>query len=440
MTKFCRSLMINVPRAITFNFKTFSTFPVNLCNKVEFKENDSIHLWGTNYIRDDYTNVSPHLLSFVTRNLHNQKNHPLNLLKLRIMRYMYGSYVNRRGNPLFSVYDKLLPIVTTYQNFDSLLIPQNHPSRKKSDSYYINSQYLLRPHTSAHQNELIKSGLDHFLVIGDVYRRDEIDSKHYPVFHQCEAVRLVSAHELFIDIPDGEHLKLFEKDVRKPEKQECHTLEATKLMEKDLKTCLIGLVKRLFGSNIEFKWTESYFPFTHPSWELEIKHEGEWLEVLGCGVMEQDILNRAGASDKIGWAFGLGLERIAMKLYSIPDIRLFWSQDSGFLSQFLVNDIETPVKYKATSKYPQCINDISFWIPDGFDTNDFYDLVRSIGGEIIEQVHKIDEFFHPKQKKWSYCFRIVYRHMERTLTQQEVNDIHKGIENAATEKLKVEIR
>lgn len=109
---------------------------------------------------------------------------------------MYGSYVNRRGNPLFSVFDDLLPVVTTYQNFDSLLVPSDHPSRKKSDTYYLNSNFLLRPHTSAHQNELIKSGLNNFLVIGDVYRRDEIDSKHYPVFHQCEAVRLLSSHEV----------------------------------------------------------------------------------------------------------------------------------------------------------------------------------------------------------------------------------------------------
>ncbi|GFW17190.1 phenylalanine--tRNA ligase, mitochondrial [Trichonephila clavipes] len=109
---------------------------------------------------------------------------------------MYGSFLNRYGNPLFSVYDDLPNIVTTEQNFDSLLVSKNHPSRNKSDSYYINSDVLLRTHTSAHQKELVKSGLDHFLVIGDVYRRDEIDAKHYPVFHQCEAVRLLSPHEV----------------------------------------------------------------------------------------------------------------------------------------------------------------------------------------------------------------------------------------------------
>lgn len=75
-----------------------------------------------------------------------------------------------------------------------------------------------------------------------------------------------------------------------------------------------------------------------------------------------------------------------------------------------------------------------------YHPNDFYDIARSIGGEIIEQVYKIDEFFHPKHKRQSYCYRIVYRHMERTLTQKEVNDIHKEIECAAVKQLNVEIR
>lgn len=77
-----------------------------------------------------------------------------------------------------------------------------------------------------------------------------------------------------------------------------------------------------------------YFPFTHPSWELEVHFNGDWLEVLGCGITRHDILKSAGAPGTIGWAFGLGLERLAMLLYDIPDIRLFWSKDTGFLSQF----------------------------------------------------------------------------------------------------------
>lgn len=92
-----------------------------------------------------------------------------------------------KGSPVFSVYDRLSPVVSVAQNFDSLLIPAGHPSRARSDCYYINKNTLLRAHTTAHQCDLIKAGLDNFIVIGEVYRRDEIDSTHYPVFHQVES-------------------------------------------------------------------------------------------------------------------------------------------------------------------------------------------------------------------------------------------------------------
>lgn len=186
----------NINLIYLFNKRTISFSTPILSSKTGLKECEFLTVCDKKYARDEFTNVTPHILSFLPRNLQFIKNHPLYLIKQRIIRYMYGSFLNRRGNPLFSVYDHLSPVVSVQQNFDSLLVPKDHVCRNKSDSYYINSEYLLRPHTSAHQNELIKSGLDHFLVFGDVYRRDEIDSKHYPVFHQCEAVRLLSSHEV----------------------------------------------------------------------------------------------------------------------------------------------------------------------------------------------------------------------------------------------------
>lgn len=405
---------------------------------------NEVTVLGNTYPKDNYTNVTEKVLSHVGKNLYLQKYHPLSLVRQRIVNYFYKTFANSRGNPEFSVYENLSPAVSVKQNFDSLLIPENHPSRQKSDCYYINRGYLLRAHTTAHQSELIKSGLNNFLIIGDVYRRDEIDRTHYPVFHQVDAVRLKTKEQLFSNDPS---LNLFEEgnNIRatgESVKQACHTLEAVKLMEHELKSTLTGLAKQLFGSDIKCRWVNVYFPFTEPSWELEVFHEGNWLELLGCGIMQQPILNAAGVQDRIGWAFGIGLERIAMCLYKIPDIRLFWSQDSGFLSQFKTDNVNKNIIYKPVSQYPQCINDISFWLPQGreFSSNDFYDLVRSVGGNIVEQVVLVDEFQHPKTGKTSHCYRIIYRHMEKTLTQSEVNAVHKEIENNAHQLLGVTIR
>uniref|UniRef100_A0A8D0L5A8 FDX-ACB domain-containing protein n=1 Tax=Sphenodon punctatus TaxID=8508 RepID=A0A8D0L5A8_SPHPU len=111
---------------------------------------------------------------------------------------------------------------------------------------------------------------------------------------------------------------------------------------------------------------------------MVVGRAGEVLAPLVCG---------AGAEDKIGWAFGLGLERLAMILYSIPDIRLFWSEDDRFLEQFRVPHIDQKILFQPLSKYPPVINDISFWIPvEKYIENDFYDLVRSIGGDLVEKV------------------------------------------------------
>lgn len=137
--------------------------------------------------------------------------------------------------------------------------------------------------------------------------------------------------------------------------------------------------------------------------------------------------------NKIGWAYGLGLERIAMVLYSIPDIRLFWSTDERFLSQFEQGKIST---FQPYSKYPSCFKDVSFWGPEGsaaLHENDFCDLVRDVAGDLIEDVKKvrfhcraglllltepchlfkIDEFVHPKTNRTSVCFRVNYRSMDK---------------------------
>merc|ERR1712146_474309 len=161
------------------------------------------------------------------------------------------------------------------------------------------------------------------------------------------------------------------------------------------------------------------------------------LEVLGCGVMQQAILDDAGRNEFKAWAFGLGLERLAMVLFNIPDIRLFWTDDERFSKQFSEGKITT---FKPYSKYPPCFKDIAFWTPEGFVPNDFYEIGRGVAGELVEQMELIDEFTHPKTGKTSHCYRITYRSMDRSLSDEEVNDLQFKLRDLAEEKLGIELR
>ena len=149
---------------------------------------------------------------------------------------------------------------------NSLQTPKDHVSRSRKDCFYVNKDYLLRAHTTAHDNELIRSGLDAFLTFGDVYRRDEIDSKHYPIFHQCDAVRLFDKHKLFKEA--NADMSIFESDesqrVQTSEKQKVYTLDASKLVEYDLKNCLTNLVSFIFGnSGKKYKFTVQFLLTTN---------------------------------------------------------------------------------------------------------------------------------------------------------------------------------
>ena len=337
--------------------------------------------------------MTPNIASRIGRNLHRQTHHPLAIILSIIQDYWHD----------FTLHDNLSPIVSLQANFDSLLIPPNHISRSPSDTYYINNSQCLRTHTSAHQVELLQRGERQFLVAGDVYRRDEIDKSHYPVFHQVEGVKVFPQNNV-------------------------------EVVTEDLKMSLEGMTQTLFGRDIKMRWVDAYFPFTNPSFELEIYFRDEWLEVLGCGVMEAAIVQH---SDGVGWAFGLGLERLAMVLFDIPDIRLFWSQDERFLRQFQSGKI---VKFQPYSKYPPCYKDISFWTADDFHSNDLNEIVRDVAGDLVEQVSLIDSFRHPKTNRLSHCYRIAYRSMDRSLTNSEIDSLQEQVRLLATKRLGLELR
>jgi len=193
-------------------------------------------------------------------------------------------------------------IETEFYNFEALNIPKNHPARDMHDTFYVDVNNLLRTHTSSvqiHSMLKYKAPLK-IMTPGKVYRCDS-DPTHSPMFHQIEG--------LYID-----------KNVNF-----CH-----------LKGILIQFINDYFGSNVEIRFRPSYFPFTEPSAELDIKFRGKWLEVLGCGMVHNSVLENVKISTKrfTGFAFGLGVERLAMLKYNIKDLRLFYENDMNFLRQF----------------------------------------------------------------------------------------------------------
>ena len=374
-------------------------------------------------------------------NLHRRPDHPICIIKEAIYEYFDSLEGNKTT---FKKFDDLPCVVPAASNFDAVLVPADHVSRSPNDTYYVDDATVLRCHTSAHQLDSLRAGERAFLVTGDVYRRDSIDASHYPVFHQMEGVRVFEPSEFSGNGSSGES----------------SVEEGTAHAERELKRVLEGLARHLFGVEAETRWVDAYFPFTEPSFELEVLFQGEWLEVLGCGVMQREILRNAGVDknesggERVAWAFGLGLERLAMVLFGIPDIRLFWSADKRFLSQFKRGDLRA--KFKPYSKYPPCFKDVSFWQPSAggeagageaaaasapsVSENDLCEQVRGVAGDLVESVSLIDAFTHPKTGRSSACYRIAYRSMERSLSDEEVNAMQERVRELLASELGVELR
>lgn len=429
---------------------------------------------GRTYPSDDWTNVTSTILSTVGRDLHLQKDHPISITRQIIESRFPG----------FKTHNALFPIVTTGQNFDSLGFPADHPGRRKTDTYYLNKDSVLRTHTSAHQLDIFKANeSDGYLVSADVYRRDEIDQSHYPVFHQMEGamtwdkdtiqeslaervwkdLKALPTHDLTVSDPNPTT-----HPERNPLQEKHHSADEVEAMAAHLKRSLENVVVEIFTraregleasseavseEALNVRWVEAYFPFTSPSWELEVFWQGDWLEVLGCGIVKQEIMINAAVPNRMGWAFGVGLERLAMLLFNIPDIRLFWSQDPRFLTQFSETSKPLVKRFVPFSKHPACYKDVSFWLRSSnaaggqtsatssdFHENDLMEIVRDVCGTVVEDVRLTDDFTHPKTGRRSKCYRINYRSLERTLTNEETNSLHERVRSAAVERLGVELR
>eukprot|EP00127_Corallochytrium_limacisporum_P007073 Clim_evm33s241 gene=Clim_evmTU33s241 len=438
------------------------------CSGASVPKQGTIDIDGKAFELDDYANVTDRVLSKVGWNLHQDENHPIGIVRSRIFSYFTdadgyakdsdfpppSNVLDSASGTGFAAFSDYHPVVTVQQNFDSLLFPSDHEARSRHDNYYVNRNQLFRAHCTAHQADLLRSGHHAWVLAGDVYRRDEIDASHYPVFHQVDAQRALTEDEIRASGKLADGVAVFDPSVVHSDLNQAGvTPEATSLVVEDMKRSLEGACRRVFGKDTEMRWIDAYFPFTHPSFELEIQFGGEWLEVLGCGVTRQDIMAAAGVPDRVAWAFGLGIERWAMIRYAVPDIRLFWSRDERFLSQFSAEKAakDLPERYQPFSNHSPALRDIAFWLPEGdsgdnqaqsggFSDNTFFDLVRGLHGDVVEKVELIDDFKHPKTSRRSKCFRITYRSFERTFWGEEVNVMHEQVMEEAAEQLGVELR
>lgn len=201
-----------------------------------------------------------------------------------------------------------------YHNFEALNIPSYHPARAMHDTFYFNDDLLLRTHTSSVQVRVMKDGKPPFKFIspGRVFRHDW-DLTHTPMFHQVEGF-----------------------------------LVDTDVSFTDLKGLLVDFLRAFFEKDLDLRFRPSYFPFTEPSAEVDIqcvKCEGKgcrickgtgWLEILGCGMIHPNVLANVGIDSEefTGYAFGMGVERMAMLRYGVDDLRLFFENDLNFLKQF----------------------------------------------------------------------------------------------------------
>ena len=310
-------------------------------------------------------------------------------------------------------------IVPVKESFDLFNFPADHPARSKSDTYYVDDNNILRPHTTVMwyyyflQKEIRAKIADNqplgVLSYGKVYRKDEIDRSHMNIFHQADGLYL-------------------------------HPTSERTITQDDLKEVLANVVKAAFGPDIKYRFNDDNFPYTHSSLEMEVDKDGKWVEVLGAGLVLPEVLEKLDIDPNQynGWAFGFGLERLAIIGMELPDIRLLWSKDPRVVKQMHLGQ-----KYEEVSKYPPIVRDISFIVDKSFVPNNYFDLIRDIGGDLVEEVELLDKYENSEKfgaDKISYTYRITYRSTERTLESSEVDPLQDQVYKQTAEQFSAELR
>jgi len=360
----------------------------------------------------------------------------------RIRRYLaYSDLARNPESPLSEIIKKLLTL-PTFRKFDDIHIPEivpatesfdlfdfpaDHPARSRSDTYYVDEKNILKTHTTVMwyyylnlpdvKKRIAENKNLGVVSYGKVYRKDEIDRHHMNIFHQI----------------DGLYLCPKEKHV---------------ITQQDLKDVLIEVAQGIFGEKIKYRFNPDTFPYTWDSLEMEVNKNSvdggsgkeEWVEVLGAGIVQPTVLEKLGvdSSKYNGWAFGFGLERLAIISMELPDIRLLWSSDLRVKKQLKMGQ-----KFVEVSKYPPVVRDISFVVKNDFVPNNYFDLVRDIAGDLAEEVELLDKYENATkfgEGNVSYAYRITYRSLDRTLKADEISALHKKLEETTAKIFGAKIR
>lgn len=350
----------------------------------------------------------------------------------RMKRYLAMPDLSRTpGSPLYEIVEKARQ-VPVMRGFDNIIIPEvvpadisfdlfdfaeDHPARSTSDTYYADKTHILRTHDTVmwyYYTQLpeVKERLARreklgVVCYGKVYRKDEIDRKHMNIFHQFGGWYLTPA-------------------------------DTAPLTIDDLRNALSQIVKGLFGADAKYRFLDDTFPYTDPSLQVEVDVNGQWIEILGGGMTKQSVFKKFGVTGYNAWAFGFGLERLAIISMELPDIRLLWSTDERVKKQLHMGH-----KFVEVSKYPAIVRDISFVVNKDFAPNVYFDLVRDVAGDLAEEVALLDEYENEEKfgkGKKSYAYRITYRASDRTLTNGEIDVLHKTLEKKTAEEFGAVVR
>lgn len=416
----------------------------NGVNEISVKWNDDYWFW---YVNDQIENaeLSQKQKAYLQRimRVHNMPNliktkwNPVSMVSESIIYSNYFKWFDIVNTP---------EVVNEYDTFDLFNFPSDHVARRTSDSYFVKKDeenlkesMLLRPHTSVMWKYVIenlkwKEILDEWgeikvLSSWKVYRVDDVDPTHHECFHQIDWLKITDK----------------EKEV---------------ITQDTLKDVLKNIIYSIFWENIEYRFNVDTFPYTQESLEVEVMFNWKWLEVLWAWIVHPSVMDSLWIdSEKYNWwAFWFGIERLAMALKKIPDIRLFWSEDERVTKQWWNYE-----DYKEVSNLPPVYKDISFIVPkDKFQRDDFesdksweleleneadlFDIawiVRDVAWDLVEEL-KITDMFENEKKFWpdnkSVSVRITFRSLERTLTNEEINIMYFKIRENIETELNYELR